>query len=174
MAPSRLHKPTKTQTTTCRSLAATGGGDAEQPPPRTAVLFFFPFSSDDVLRRLNTQHLLSVTGALDEESVWGMRRRVFTGCERPLVEQSQHCDVILEFFYKYLIRKQEKKKSKDDGTFYYNGCSCWETSLFVLDETEKVSNKFDVLACFRTKNYPGDSIDCQLQLRLQYLYPGNK
>lgn len=40
--------------------------------------------------------------------------------------------------------------------------------LFVLNETEKVSNKFDVLACFTTKNDPGDSIDCQLQLSLQY------
>lgn len=98
---------TITQTTTCRLLAAIWGHGAERPPPRTA--FFFFFSSDDDLRHLDT-HLLSVTGAFDEESVWGTRRQLFTSCELPLVEQSQHCDVILEFFYKYLIRKQEKNK----------------------------------------------------------------
>lgn len=130
------------------------------------------------------EYLLSDKRSLDQRE-WGTWR-LWKSCDFPLVEEMQHCNITW-ILYKYLIRQ---KVALFHGViinvnipFWWDKnlsvCACWDW--------KKSSNNlsmvywlvlwfirfiyFSEMACV-IMNYPGDSIDCQLELSLQYLYSG--
>lgn len=119
----------------------------------------------------------------ERESVCGVFGVRFKSCELPLVEEKQHCNITWIFFFLqvfnqttrwhfltvllssmffWIRRKPQRLKTK-----------VAITSVWPLGSLFYCYYSFHEVVCVIT-NYPGDSIDCQLELSLQYLYSGKR